>query len=263
MSTLPPLRPIGSCNGGSSSAGQVPIEEGLTLGEAACIAQSPAGKIIGGCPAGLCDDTGGEVLAGVAVAAHDNETALLQITGEVDPGPGPYADPIVTSVVAGNGQVAVTWGPTNNDASISLELIAAAIAATPDAEAILTVIPCGGAGQFLYFVADGGSPIITITSDTVQNQTYQVTADSPAVAGIALVDTSVADINMALPPAAWYPNIPFTFRRINGANSVILLCDGTETIDGVGVYTTTGAVQIVSDGSKWHSLYGHSPIPPA
>lgn len=158
MNSLPPIRPPSSC-GIYSTPGYTGIPEGTdhhhdslyySKDTADCAMRAAAARIIGTPPPSVCVDC--SALAGYAISTYLDADAVvtLQIVNYTDPGAGPYAAPSVMSVETTGTDVVVTWGPDNDDASISLAMIAAAIANDEAASAVLRIAVCD-LDQFVAF----------------------------------------------------------------------------------------------------------------
>jgi hypothetical protein len=72
------------------------------------------------------------------------------------------------------------------------------------------------------------------------------------------VDTTAGDVTINLPPVtlpAHTPGRTFVFKKVLGANNVIIDGSGAETIDGIATFTLSTlqeAVTVQSDGTQWH-----------
>lgn len=183
---LPPIRPPSSCGTLEGTPGYVDFPEATdhhhdsryyTKDEADCAKFAAFGKITGTPPPSVC--TGCETLAGYVVGVDSDGGTTLQIVSYTIPAPGSnYPPPTVESVVVTGTDVVVTWGPDNNEASIGLAAIQAAIEASPEASALMRIVVCDPM-QFVAFneglpvdISPFDLPAHTHLSADITNATY-------------------------------------------------------------------------------------------
>ena len=79
---------------------------------------------------------------------------------------------------------------------------------------------------------------------------HTISADEDTI----IVDSTSGSITVTLPTAAGIAGVRKTIKKIVSANSVIVACNGAETIDGVSTNTLTSQwtkVQVESNGINW------------